>query len=57
MRYKENIIKKIIRIESSLSKLNYSIGTNDREVSYKHLDSLKENISDILTLLNREEQD
>jgi len=54
---KENIIRKIQRIESSISKLNFTIGTNERATSYVHLDSIKENLSDILTFLNRETQD
>jgi len=54
---KENIIRKIERIESSVNKLNHSIGTNERATSYVHLDSIKENLSDILTFLNRETQD
>ena len=41
---KENIIRKIERIESCVNKLNHTIGT-------------KENLSDILTFLNRETQD
>ena len=54
---KDNIIRKIERIESSITKLNYSIGTNERATSYEHLDSIKGNLSDILTFLNRETQD
>jgi len=50
------IIKKLERIESELTKLNYTIGTVDRPSSYTHLDSIKANISDIYTLLTRETQ-
>ena len=57
MRNKEVISKKLDRLESQLRKLNYTIGTNDRNTSYEHLDSANSIISDINTLLNREIQD
>jgi hypothetical protein len=51
---KETVIKKLERIESDITKLNYTIGTVDRSSSYIHLDNIKSNISDIYTLLSRE---
>lgn len=57
MRSKQAISKKLDRLESELRKLNYSIGVNDRDTSYKYLDAAKALISDINTLLNRETQD
>lgn len=57
MRNKALTSDKLDRIESEVSKLNYTIGVNDRESSYKHLDRIKSLISDINTMLNREEQD
>lgn len=57
MRNKVLISNKIDRLESELRKLNYTIGTNDRDSSYRHLDEAKNLISDINTLLNRETQD
>lgn len=57
MRNKEVISKKLDRLESQLRKLNYTIGTNDRNMSYEHLDKANSIISDINTLLNRETQD
>jgi hypothetical protein len=57
MRNKNSISKKLERLESILRNLNYSIGTSDRTLSYKHLDKAKEQLSDINTLLNRETQE
>lgn len=57
MRNKEVISNKLDRLESQLRKLNYTIGTNDRNTSYEHLDKANSIISDINTLLNREIQD
>jgi len=57
MRNKVTISNKIDRLESELRKLNYTIGTNDRDSSYNHLDEATNLISDINTLLNRETQD
>ena len=57
MRNKVSISDKLDRIESELKKLNYTIGVNDREASYTHLDRVNKLISDINTLLNRETQD
>lgn len=57
MRNKQVISDKLDRIESELRKLNYTIGTNDRDTSYKHLDKLTSMISDINTLLKRETQE
>lgn len=57
MKNKELIIKRVGRIESELRKLNYTIGVNDRPTSYQHLDKIKEELSNILTHLNRETQD
>ena len=57
MRNKQVISDKLDRIESELRKLNYTIGTNDRDTSYEHLDKLTSMISDINTLLKRETQE
>jgi len=54
---KVTISNKLDRLESELRKLNYSIGTNDRNASYHYLDEASTLISDINTLLNRETQD
>ena len=50
---KEIIERKIDRIESELRHLNYSIGSNDRDKSYKHLDQISSLLSDITVQLNR----
>lgn len=57
MRNKQVISDKLDRIESELRKLNYTIGINDRDTSYEHLDKLTSMISDINTLLKRETQE
>ena len=57
MRNKNIIQNKIERIESYISKLNFSIGVLDRRDSYTSLDQIKDLISQIKTYLNTEEQD
>jgi hypothetical protein len=57
MRNKQVISDKLDRIESELRKLNYTIGTNDRDTSYESLDRISSIISDINTLLKRETQE
>ncbi len=57
MRSKVSISNKLDRLESELRKLNYTIGVNDRDSSYTHLDKANSLISDINTLLNRETQE
>jgi len=57
MRNKDYISKKLDRLESELRKLNFTIGSNDRDASYTILDKANNIISDITTLLNRETQD
>lgn len=54
---KVSISTKLDRLESELKKLNYTIGVNDRDNSYKHLDNAKGLISDINTYLSRETQE
>jgi hypothetical protein len=57
MRNKTIISNKLDKIESYLSKLNYTIGTLDRDSSYKNLDGIKALVIDINSLLNREVQE
>lgn len=57
MRSKQVISDKLDRIESEVRRLNFTIGTNDREASYEHLDKISSIISDINTLLRRETQE
>lgn len=57
MRNKVSISSKLDRLESELRKLNYSIGTGDRDAAYTVLDKANNIISDITTLLNRETQE
>lgn len=54
---KVSISTKLDRLESELKKLNYTIGVNDRDTSYRHLDNARSLISDINTYLNRETQE
>jgi len=56
MRNKQVISDRLDRVESEVRKLNYSIGTNDRDTSYESLDRISSIISDINTLLKRETQ-
>ena len=57
MRNKVSISNKLDRLESELRKLNYTIGSNDRDSAYSSLDKANVIISDINTLLNRETQE
>lgn len=57
MRNKVIISNKLDKIESHLSKLNYTIGTLDRDGSYENLDNIKSIIIEINSLLNREVQE
>ncbi len=57
MRNKVSISNKLDRLESELRKLNYAIGSNDRDTAYSILDKANVVISDINTLLNRETQE
>lgn len=57
MRNKTLIITKLERIESNIRNLNFSIGRGERDNSYKSIDTIKEHISNIKTLLNTETQD
>jgi len=57
MRNKDLISNKLERIESKLKVLNYHIGTNSREESYKSLDTITNILGEIKTLLNTETQD
>jgi len=57
MRNKNLITTKLEKIDSRLRVLNYHIGTNNRPKAYECLDGIKELMSEITTLLNRETQD
>lgn len=57
MRNKDLILAKLEKIDSSLRGLNFHIGRNERDNSYKELDRIKEINSEIVSLLNTETQD
>jgi hypothetical protein len=57
MRNKDLILAKLEKIDSSLRGLNFHIGRNERDNSYKELDKIKEINSEIVSLLNTETQD
>jgi hypothetical protein len=57
MRNKDLVLLKLEKIDSSLRGLNFHIGRNERDNSYKELDKIKYICSQIVTLLNTETQD
>tara|TARA_R110000744_G_scaffold80835_1_gene158872 strand:+ start:2196 stop:2369 length:174 start_codon:yes stop_codon:yes gene_type:complete len=57
MRNKNLVQTKLERVENKLRSLNFAIGTNSREDAYKILDTIKNYLDDVNTLLNTETQD
>jgi len=57
MRSKQSISSKLDTIELQLSKLKYTLRSNDKASSYTCLTEVSSLISDINTLLNREIQE
>ena len=57
MRNKTILEKKIDKVESIITTIEYHVARNEREPAYVEIDKLREVISTITTLLNTEEQD
>lgn len=57
MRNKTILEKKIDKVESIITTIEYHVARNEREPAYVEIDKLREVVSTITTLLNTEEQD
>jgi hypothetical protein len=55
MRYKDLVTRKLEQLDDSLHQLNQLININDQRGAKQFIDSIKEKIGDIQTLINTEE--
>ena len=56
MRNKNIFQEKITRLESALNTINRAVSLNDREQAFGSLERAKEILSDMQSMLNREEE-
>ena len=56
MRNKNIFQEKITRLESSLNTIGRAVSLNDREQAYEHIERSKSILSDMQSMLNREEE-
>ena len=56
MRNKNLFQEKITRLESAINTTNRAISLNDREQAFSSLDRAKEILSDMQSMLNREQE-
>ena len=56
MKNKNLFQEKITRLESSLNTVNRAISLNDRQEAFNSLERAKELLSDMQSMLNREEE-
>lgn len=57
MRNKTLFEKKIDKLESTVTTVEYHVARNERDQAYVEIDKLRELLSTLTTLLNTEEQD
>jgi hypothetical protein len=55
MRNKELFQQKVTRLESMMNNIHRAINVNDREAAQRNVEMSKEMLSDLQTMLNREE--
>ena len=55
MRNKELFQQKVTRLESMMNNIHRAINVNDRETAIRNLEQSKDMLSDLQTMLNREE--
>ena len=48
--------EKITQLESTLNTIGRSVSLNDREQAYRHIEKAKEILSDMQSMVNREEE-
>lgn len=56
MRNKNIFQEKITRLESTLNNVGRCVALNDREQAYQHIERAKEILSDMQSMVNREEE-
>jgi hypothetical protein len=55
MRNKELFQQKVTRLESMMNNIHRAINVNDRDAAQRNVEMSKEMLSDLQTMLNREE--
>ena len=55
MRNKELFQQKVTRLESMMNTIHRAINVNDRDAAQRNVEVCKEMLSDLQTMLNREE--
>ena len=55
MKNKELFQQKVTRLESMMNNIHRAINVNDREAAQRNVEISKEVLSDLQTMLNREE--
>ena len=55
MRNKELVQQKVTRLESMMNTIHRAINVNDRDAAQRNVEVCKEMLSDLQTMLNREE--
>jgi uncharacterized protein YutE (UPF0331/DUF86 family) len=55
MKNKELFQQKVTRLESMMNNIHRAINVNDREAAQRNVEMSKEMLSDLQTMLNREE--
>jgi hypothetical protein len=55
MRNKELFQQKVTRLESMMNSIHRAINVNDRDTAQRNVEVSKELLSDLQTMLNREE--
>ena len=55
MRNKEIYQNKVTRLESMMNNIHRAISTNDRQTAYEQITLAKETLSDLQTMINREQ--
>ena len=56
MKNKSLFQEKITRLESTLNVIDRSIAMNNRDEAFKHIERAKELLSDMQSMVNREEE-
>ena len=55
MRNKELFQQKVTRLESMMNTIHRAVNVNDRDAAQRNVELCKEMLSDLQTMLNREE--
>jgi len=56
MRNKEVFQNKVTRLESMLNKIGRAVSLNDRQQAYDEIEKAKAMLSDLQTMINREQE-